>query len=106
MAQQDAIDFIKDILKDKEKRTPLYKYDSVEEIMTAIGEMGYNFKRIDFDESILHLKTETFSEDYAKVLDELRMWWHMLLNEVEMEREDDDESSCSPAKCSSCSHCG
>ncbi|MDC7218981.1 MAG: Nif11 family protein [Spirochaetales bacterium] len=104
MAQQDAINFIKEIIKDKTIRTSLYKYDTFEEIMAAISEKGYNFKKIDFDESIIYLKKETFSEDYAKMLEELQMWWHMLLNEVEFEPE--DGSSCSPSKCSSCSSCG
>ncbi len=105
MAQQEAIDFIKEIVKNQEIRKSLYKYDTSSEIMGAIREMGYHFRFADFDESIHHLKTESPHESQADMLDELRMWWHMLMDDGNLE-EEEEESSCSPAKCSSCSMCG
>ena len=104
MALKDAEYFIKDIVKDKEIRTSLYKYDSSKEIMEAIREMGYNFKLYDYEESINHLKTESPTENQAKMLDELKLWWDMLMSDGSIAEE--MPASCSPAKCSTCSICG
>ena len=104
MALKDAEFFIKEIVKDKELRTSLYKYDSSEEIMAAIREMGYNFKLYNFEESINYLKTESPHESQAQMLDELKLWWDMLMSDGTITEE--TPASCSPAKCSTCSICG
>ncbi len=39
------------------------------------------------------------------MLDELLMWWNMLMYDGSI-TEDVDTSECSPVKCASCSSCG
>ena len=107
MAQMDAENFIREIVKNTELRTSLYQYDSSAEIMAAIKEKGYPFKLYMFEESINHLKTESPTEDQANMLDELFMWWQMLMFDgTIVEDIEETVQSCTPAKCASCSSCG
>ncbi len=104
MPLKDAERFIKDIAVNNTLRKSFYIYSSSAEVYTAIKETGYNFKLYDFEESINHLKSESPTEEQAIMLDEILMWWNMLMYDgsvVEI-----DEPECSPAKCSSCSVCG
>ena len=106
MAQMDAENFIKEIVKNTELRTSLYQYDSSAEVMEAIKAKGYPFKLYMFEESINHLKTESPTEDQANMLDELFMWWKMLMFDGTIVEDEEEPVSCTPAKCASCSSCG
>ena len=103
MAQMHAETFIKEIVKNNELRKSLYQYDSSAEMMSAIRDEGYEFKLYQFEESINHLKTESPTEEQAIMLDELLLWWNMLMYDGSIVEE---APACSPAKCSSCSSCG
>ena len=97
MPRKDAERFIRDIAGDKEKRKSLYSYDTSEEIMNAVRDMGYDFKLFDFEESIRHFKLESHDEEQAIMLDEILLWWNILMGE---------QASCSTSMCSTCSSCG
>jgi hypothetical protein len=103
MALIHAEKFIKEIIKNHEMRTGLYRYDTSAEVMKAIHELGFPFKLHDFEESINHLKTESPTEEQAIMLDEILVWWNMLMFDGSITEE---QPACTPAKCSTCSSCG
>ena len=105
MALKDAERFIKEIVKDNDLRTSLYQYDTAAEIMAGIQQKGFTFKLYDFEESINHLKTESPDASQAFMLDELLMWWNMLMSDGTIS-EEKEPVSCTPAKCATCSSCG
>ena len=104
MPLKDAERFIKEIAVNTELRKSLYLYDSSVEIQSAIAKSGYIFKIFEFEESINHLKTESPNEEQAIMLDELLLWWNMMMYDGSISEE--EKTECSPARCASCSSCG
>ena len=103
MPLKDAELFIKEIAVNNELRKSLYKYETSAEIKNAIVESGYSFELYEFEESINHLKSESPTEEQAIMIDELLMWWNMLMFDGTV--PESGSVNCSPAKCASCSGC-
>ncbi|MDC7227993.1 MAG: hypothetical protein PQJ61_14615 [Spirochaetales bacterium] len=99
----DAERFIKEITVNNELRKSLYRFDSSADVQDGIKECGYNFKLFEFEETINHLKTESPDEEQAIMLDEILLWWNMLMGDGSIVESDQPE--CSPSKCPSCSLC-
>ena len=103
MVLSSAEKFILEIAENNELRKSFYGLSSMEEIKSAINQAGFDFKIYEYEESILNLKTKCSSEEDAIALDELLLWWQMLLPE---ESAEDSRSSCTPADCFNCPSCG
>ncbi|MBN2737820.1 MAG: hypothetical protein JXR70_12620 [Spirochaetales bacterium] len=100
MAIKQAEKFIKDIVKDNGIRKSLYQHGSSANIMAAIEEMGYLFTLYEFEESINHLKSESPDEEQSIMLDELLLWWNMLMSDGTI--NESEAPHCSPKKCFTC----
>ena len=103
MPIKNAENFIKQVVRNTDLRKSLYRYPSPSQIMTALKEMGYDFTPYEFEESIRHLKTESPHEEQAIMLDELLIWWKMLLGEVNTAPP--SQCTCSPTACGGCKSC-
>ncbi len=101
----DAQNFIKEIAPNNEMRRSLYEFENARAIKEHIETLGFNFKLYEFEQSILYLKTEAPNEEQAIMLDELLLWWNMLMYDGSI-TEEVDSSECSPVKCGTCSSCG
>lgn len=97
MAMKDAEKFIKEIVKNDGLRKSLYKFEDPEEKKKLIVKAGFDFEVYEIQESINYLKTVCAQEEDAIMLDELLLWWQMLMP---------FDQSCSPAECAGCSSCG
>lgn len=103
MVKSNAEKFILEVSGNNDFRKSFYKLDSVEDKKKYIFESGYEFEYFEFEESINNLKTRCSTEEDAIMLDELLLWWQMLLP---YEETVTTGTGCSPAKCSTCSSCG
>ncbi|MDA3810075.1 MAG: hypothetical protein PF518_07030, partial [Spirochaetaceae bacterium] len=84
-------------------RKSFYKLDSVEDKKRYILEAGYEFEYFEFEESINNLKTRCSTEEDAIKLDELLLWWQILMPYDETVTS---ATVCTPAECAKCSSCG
>ena len=104
MPLKDAERFIREIAVNNELRRSLYTFDSSLQVKNAIEAAGYKFKLYEYEETITHLKTESPTEEQAIMLDELLMWWKMLMYDGSI--VEDEQSGCSPSRCATCGSCG
>lgn len=93
MVESNAEKFIREIARNHDLRRSFYTLEGTEEIKEALREAGYCFRHHEFEDTINNLKTRCATEEDAVMLDELLIWWQMLL-------------PCSPASCTQCSSCG
>ena len=103
MPLKDAENFIKEIAKNNEFRKSFYKFKSSMEVQNQIRILGFSFKLFEFEESINHLKSDSPTEEQAIMLNELLIWWQMLMYDGTV--MENDSVSCSPDQCSACSSC-
>ncbi|MBB6480304.1 hypothetical protein [Spirochaeta isovalerica] len=104
MPIKDAENYIREIAVDMDLRKSLYAYSTSAEMMTSIKDSGFNFKLYEFEESINHLKVESPDEEQAIMLEEILLWWKMLMYDGSI-CEEAKSASCSPSRCFSCSSC-
>ena len=102
MIISNAERFIREISKNNDFRRSFYQWESPDEIKKSITDAGYSFKYHEFEDSINNLKTRCASEEDAIMLDELLLWWQMLLP---FEDSEGCSTDCSPSDCALCSLC-
>lgn len=79
MPLQDAINFIKDVGRDRSMRKSLYAFQPTE-ILPELAKKGYEFSFDDFEESVNMLHVQCQSEEQANKLFEV-VWWFKMLSQ-------------------------
>jgi hypothetical protein len=104
MVKSIAEKFIREIAGNSDFRKSFYSLDSLEDKKKYMAESGFAFELYEFEEAINHMKTECAEEEDAILLDELLLWWTMLIPQDEIEYPSAG-TACSPEACGSCSSC-
>lgn len=103
MVKSVAEKFIREIAGNNDYRRSFYQLESLEDKKKYMSETGYKFELYEFEEEINHLKTECANEEDAIMLDEILLWWTMLIPQDDIEYP--SSSSCSSSDCAGCTSC-
>jgi predicted ribosomally synthesized peptide with nif11-like leader len=102
MAVKNAEKFIREIIGNSDLRKSLYPFEETEEKLKFISESGFDFEIPEFEESINYLKTICADEEEAIMLDELLLWWQIMMP---YDIYEESSTQCTPDQCRTCSSC-